>query len=459
MFAIARAICDGLGIGIDRSEVIGNVYSRQQDAPASQADLIDSLKRICAAVGVGVHHTDIVHARELGELLREGYPVTLLLGKSEMYVLLRFSGSRISFFRQPLGLDSDTAQTNSTRGTMSWREVNSLVRAADVAMLVAREELECSAISTATAKPTKKQHAAHHGLSPTRRFLGLLKYELRDIGMILLFAIVASFLTLATPLTVESLVNVVSWGTRLQPLFILAGLLMVCLGMSAILKILQGWVVEIIQRRQMVRLVGDLAHRFPRANRQALLGIYPREFANRIFDIMTIQKAISILLLDGISIVWTTVLGLILLAFYHPFLLGFDIVLVLSMIFVTRLLGRGGIRSAIDESKTKYAIVHWLQDVISQPANFKINGGETLAIDRSSRLAQEYVYARKRQYRVVLRQITFAFGIRVHRAAGTWRLVGDPRTIDIGTIGCQRIGGDRCGWCFREDRQVIGKIL
>ena len=61
-------------------------------------------------------------------------------------------------------------------------------------------------------------------------------------------------------------------------------------------------------------------------------GEYPRELANRVFDIMTIQKATAVLLLDGVSVVLTTMLGLFLLAFYHPFLLGFDIVLLITMV-------------------------------------------------------------------------------------------------------------------------------
>ena len=74
---------------------------------------------------------------------------------------------------------------------------------------------------------------------------------------------------------------------------------------------------------------------------------YPRELANRVFDIMTIQKATATLLMDGVSIILTAVMGLLLLAFYHPFLLGFDLILLMCMISITWVLGRGGIRTAI----------------------------------------------------------------------------------------------------------------
>ncbi len=91
----------------------------------------------------------------------------------------------------------------------------------------------------------------------------------------------------------------------------------------------------------------------------------------------------------------TTVLGLVLLAFYHPFLLGFDIVLVISMISITWLLGRGGIRTAIEESITKYEVAHWLQDVLASPSVFKTGGGEALATARANQLTADYIMADK----------------------------------------------------------------
>ena len=249
-----------------------------------------------------------------------------------------------------------------------------------------------------------------------------------------LFALVSGILTLATPLAIESLVNVVSWGTYLQPLLILSLMLLTCLGLAGFLQILQTVVVEIIQRRQFVRIVGDLAHRFPRAHQSALAGEFPRELANRLFDIMTIQKASAVLLTDGLSIVLTTGLGMLLLAFYHPFLLGFDLVLLISMVLVTWALGRGGVSTAIEESRVKYTIVHWLQDVIASPTPFKVNGGELLAVERANRLATEYLVARQSQFRVVLRQVAFAIGLQVIASTvllglGGWLVITQQLTL------------------------------
>ncbi len=256
-------------------------------------------------------------------------------------------------------------------------------------------------------------HGAHghdHGghRSPLSRFRALLRLELRDITTLLVFGFVAGILMLATPLAVESLVNTVAWGTYLQPLLVLSLLLLAFLGFAGFLRGLQSVIAEVLQQRIFVRIVGDLGYRFARARRDALDGEDPGELTNRYFDIMTIQKATVLLLLDGMTIVLQTVIGLVLLAFYHPFLLGFDLVLVFLMTFVTWLLGRGAIKSAITESIVKYRVGHWMQDLLANPTAFHMHGGSEYATDHTNRMTVEYLLARRMHFRVLLRQFSFA---------------------------------------------------
>lgn len=266
------------------------------------------------------------------------------------------------------------------------------------------------------ASPHEAHGSGHHGghdhahghVSAVRRLWRLLRLELRDISTLILFAVVAGVLGLATPLAVESLVNTVAWGTYLQPLFVLSLILFGFLAFAGLMKLLQQIIVEVMQRRMFVRIVGDLAHRFPMAQQSALESEHPSELANRYFDIMTIQKATASLLLDGISIVLQTTIGLILLAFYHPFLLGFDIILLVLMTVVTYILGRGGVKTAIEESMIKYELAHWLQDVISFPTAFRMHGGSGYAIERANRLTVRYLGGRQDHFRVLIRQSAFA---------------------------------------------------
>ena len=389
--------------------------------PDEEAWEQEAFREGCRQLGIFTARLDNVSLKTLIDVIHDGHLVVIPHRNGDYTILERQVGSRIEF----------TAVNGTLKhGTMSKRAVQQLFEDSDEGMLVAKRELECDTLSAhVDAAYGHDEHA-----TPLKRFFQLLKLEANDIWTVVLFALVSGILALSTPLAVESLVNVVSWGTYLQPLVVLALILLAALGLAGVLKVLQTVVVEIIQRRQFVRIVGDLAHRFPRAKRSYLKGHYPRELANRVFDIMTIQKATAVLLLDGVSIVLTTSMGMLLLAFYHPFLLGFNVVLLLTMLSITWLLGRGGIRTSIDESIAKYKIAHWLQDVISFPAAFKVNGGEALAIERANTLAAEYLLAREGQFRVVIRQVAFAIGLQVFASTavlglGGWLVINRQLTL------------------------------
>jgi len=235
---------------------------------------------------------------------------------------------------------------------------------------------------------------------------------MRDITTLILFGFVSGVLGLATPLAVESMVNTVAWGTYLQPLVVLSLMLFCFLGFAGFLRVLQAFIAEVLQQRIFVRIVGDLGFRFARARREPLDGEDAAELTNRFFDIMTIQKATASLLLDGMSIILQAIIGLVLLGFYHPYLLGFDIVLLFCMTVITWALGRGAIRSAISESLVKYRIGHWMQDLLANPTAFHMHGGSEYATDHTNRLTVEYLLARRTHFRVLQRQFVFAIGLQ-----------------------------------------------
>ena len=97
-----------------------------------------------------------------------------------------------------------------------------------------------------------------HRLTPLERLWQVLKPEMSDLWIVIVFAFVVSLLMLATPIAVEALVNTVAFGRFLQPIIILAVILLTFLGFQGAVRALQTYVVEIIQRRLLVRIAGDL---------------------------------------------------------------------------------------------------------------------------------------------------------------------------------------------------------
>ena len=259
-------------------------------------------------------------------------------------------------------------------------------------------------------------HEVGHGHTTSRPFTRLrllLQPERRDIVGVGVFAVAVSILSLATPITVEALVNTVAFGVLMWPVVVIAGILMTCLGLAAAIRAMQVYVVECIQRRLFVRVVADYAHRLPRLRLDAFDQQYGPELANRFFDVINLQKSIAFLLLDGVALVVTAAVGMVVLAFYHPFLLGFDILLILFIAFIVLILGWGGVRTSLHESHAKYDVAAWLQEVARCLRTFKFAGGQQFAFEKADQLASEYVTARRAHFRVVWQQTVFSLGLQV----------------------------------------------
>ena len=259
-------------------------------------------------------------------------------------------------------------------------------------------------------------HEFGHGHTPPRPFTRLrhlLRPERRDIATVMVFAIAVAVLSLATPIAVESLVNTVAFGVLLWPVIVIAAILMVCLGLAAAIRAMQVYVVECVQRRLFVRVVADYAHRLPRIKLEAFDLRNGPEMVNRFFDVLTFQKSLAFLLLDGVALVVTAGVGMVVLAFYHPFLLGFDILLLLMIAFILFVLGWGGVRSCLHESHVKYEVAAWLEELLRCLRTFKFSQGQNLALEKADHLANEYVVARRDHFRVVWRQTVFALGLQV----------------------------------------------
>lgn len=252
-------------------------------------------------------------------------------------------------------------------------------------------------------------HDHHDHISPIRRFFGLLKPEGKDVTTIILFSVITGLLYLALPLAVNSLVSNLAFGTQSAPfqqaLIVIAAALFSFLLLSAIMRGLQYYIAEVIQRRIFVRVAADMAYRLPRVKADSLDGIHAPEMVNRFLDVVTVQKSTSLLLLDGINLVLGGMIGLIVLGFYHPFLLAFSLLLLICIGFIVFGLGRGAIRTSIQESICKYDVVSWLEELARYPRLFKGPGGYALAIERADQLSRSFLTARHSHFRVLMRQI------------------------------------------------------
>ncbi len=270
---------------------------------------------------------------------------------------------------------------------------------------------------------------------PLRRLLQLIRPDRSDLWSVVAFAAIVGALTLATPVAVQQLVNSVALGGLMQPVVVLALLLLAVLAFSAVLTAIEAYVVEIVQRRVLVRVVSDVARRLPRVRLEAFDGQHGPELVNRFFDVVTVQKVGATLLLDGVALLLQTVIGLLVLSFYHPLMLAFGVVLLVGIAIVIFVFGRGAVPTAIEESKSKYAIAGWLEELARRATELKTPAAGHFAVERADDLARAYLNARSDHYRIVFRQLAGALGLQVIASSALLGLGGGLVIIGQLTLG------------------------
>lgn len=237
--------------------------------------------------------------------------------------------------------------------------------------------------------------------SSIKRLTGLLKLDRKDILQIIYYAIFAGLLNMTVPLGIQAIVNLIQGGRVSTSWIILVILVTAAVGLVGLLEIMQIRIVENIQQKIFTRSSFEFTYRFPRIKMKEFKNIYPPELANRFFDTLTVQKGVSKILLDLPAAILQIFFGLILLSLYHPFFIIYGLLLVALIYFVFKFTAMRGLETSLDESKHKYKVAHWLQEVARSLLSFKISGNTSLAMDKNDRLTEKYLGARENHFQIL----------------------------------------------------------
>lgn len=239
---------------------------------------------------------------------------------------------------------------------------------------------------------------------PVKRFFHMLQLDRKDIVYIYVYAIFAGLLTLTLPLGVQAVIGLVQGGAVSSSLVILIAVVSLGSLFAGILKVMQLTVAETLQRRIFARSAFEFALRLPRLRMDALTYSYPPELTNRFFDTLTVQKSLPKILMDFSTAVLQIVFGLLLISFYHPFFVFFGLTILLVLVLILRWTGPKGLKTSLMESKYKYKVAHWLQEVARALPTFKLASGSNLSLRKANDLVDYYLDARRDHFRILVTQ-------------------------------------------------------
>ncbi len=255
-------------------------------------------------------------------------------------------------------------------------------------------------------------------LTSWQRFLGLLKLDKRDIFQVFYYAIFAGLVNLSLPLGIQAIINLIQ-GAQISTSWIVL-VIGVTLGVAfvGILQLMQIRIIENVQQKIFTRSSFEFAYRFPKIKMSELHNYYPPELANRFFDTLTIQKSLSKVLIDFPAALLQIIFGLLLLSFYHPFFIVYGILLLLLIYVVFKFTAQRGLDTSLDESKSKYKVAHWIQEVARSIVSFKLSGKTSHALEKNDTLVAGYLEARESHFRILVLQFIQMIGFKVLVTAG-----------------------------------------
>lgn len=275
----------------------------------------------------------------------------------------------------------------------------------------------------------------HSHLTPAQRVFRLLRSERKEIGYLYFYAILTGLINLALPLGLQAMISLISGGVILNSMYVLVALIVIATFVVGWLQVIQLETVEVLQQRVFTKAAYEFSYRIPKLKIESLNKQYTPELINRFFDILTIQKSLPKILIDLISAGLQIGFGLILLAFYHSFFIFFGLLLISLLFLVFRYTWSRGLDTSIQESKYKYKVVYWLEEIARNLVTFKLAGNTNISVERMDKYVFNYLEARQEHFKILKRQYAAIIVFKTLITAGLLILGGFlvvDRQINLG---------------------------
>lgn len=250
-------------------------------------------------------------------------------------------------------------------------------------------------------------------LTPFQRLNNLLKLDKKDIYQVVLYAVFSGLVSLSLPLGIQAIINLIQGGRVSLSWIILVFIVVIGVAFNGVLRLMQLRITETIQQKIFIRSSFEFSYRFPKIKSTSLYNRYPPELANRFFDTITVQKSIAKLILDYSESLLQIIFGLLLLSVYHPLFILFGFLLFVLLYLIFKMSFDIGLQTSLKESKYKYKVAHWIQEISRNHLGFKNNIETEYVLHKNDKYVSEYLINREKHFTIIKRQFAQLIGFKV----------------------------------------------
>jgi ABC-type multidrug transport system fused ATPase/permease subunit len=251
----------------------------------------------------------------------------------------------------------------------------------------------------------------------------MVELDGREVFILLVYTLALGIVAAAVPFASQVLVNQAAFTGSAPPIVALSLIVLGILVLGAFIRLFQIRVAALIAKRLFVRsaLKGtqSLVDHPSRAYE-----FDDREVANRFFDVMTFQVAFGVLVSEGLGVIVLSVVGIVILALYHPLFFAFGIVVTVLCIFVIAGFAKRGVMRSYERSNEKYRVAFWISQVAENRSLLRQTRANRIVQERVDELSLKYVRTYFDYLRVLLWQSGALFFIQAVASAAFFGIGG-----------------------------------
>lgn len=232
-------------------------------------------------------------------------------------------------------------------------------------------------------------------MSKSKLLFKWLNSERKIVSKIYILALLQGFMYLAIPLGIQGVITYIMAGSFSASLILLSSVTIIATMFIGFFQIWQMRINETLYEK----IFGNLASRIGNYLNYSLPSTEIIFKLNKYFEIVTLQKGISKILLDFSFSIISIIFGILLLPLYSSWFLVFTILIGVSFYFIIIYYGKKGIETNISTSDEKYNLINWFQKNATLE---KLENNDF--INKSDAILNDYLSNRKKHYHILEKQ-------------------------------------------------------
>ena len=237
------------------------------------------------------------------------------------------------------------------------------------------------------------------------KMVDVIKLEKREISAIYFYAIMNGIIQLSLPLGIQTIINFsqAAAGSNSLPVSIILLIAIVLIGIiiSGVVQVNQMKIVEKIEQSIFTTFSLDFSFKIPKIDSKEINNAHLPELMNRFFEVGSIQKGLSKILLDIPLAVIQIIFGILLISFYNSTFIIVGMLLIFLLFFILKYTTQKGLTAAYLESENKYSVASWLEEIARSNKTFKISSQNYFHIKKTDELVTNYLESKTKHFEIL----------------------------------------------------------